>query len=201
MALLCQSDIHKYSTVTVRGIRGKVYVVFVPFPGTELLKLLDAPEYKEWLVCKRAVRELQMGLIPWKTNPWSEALNFEPYPWNLQGGLSLRLEIELINHTCIVNGKGNGNPLQYSSLENPMNRGGWWAAVYGVTKNWTWLSDWPCIVKPLWKPLNNGVTVGEHDATLDRFPTQTRQGTLRPFPCLVLCASSFGLFLTCILYN
>ena len=31
-------------------------------------------------------------------------------------------------------GEGNGNPLQYSCLENPMHRGAWWATVYGVTK-------------------------------------------------------------------
>ena len=34
----------------------------------------------------------------------------------------------------------NGNPLQYSCLENPMDRGTWWAAVHGVAKSWTWLS-------------------------------------------------------------
>ena len=31
-------------------------------------------------------------------------------------------------------GEGNGNPLQYSCLENPMDRGAWWATVYGVTE-------------------------------------------------------------------
>ena len=31
-------------------------------------------------------------------------------------------------------GRGHGNPLQYSCLENPMNRGAWWATVYGVSK-------------------------------------------------------------------
>ena len=31
-------------------------------------------------------------------------------------------------------GVGNGNPLQHSCLENPMNRGNWWATVHGVTK-------------------------------------------------------------------
>ena len=36
-------------------------------------------------------------------------------------------------------GGGNGNPLQYSSLENPMDRGAWWATVHGVTKNRTLL--------------------------------------------------------------
>ena len=35
------------------------------------------------------------------------------------------------------NGEGNGTPLQYSCLENPMDRGAWWAAVHGVTKSWT----------------------------------------------------------------
>ena len=39
-------------------------------------------------------------------------------------------------------GGGHGNPLQYSCLENPMDRGAWWATVHGVTKNWRWLSDW-----------------------------------------------------------
>ena len=38
-------------------------------------------------------------------------------------------------------GEGNGDPLQYSCLENPMDRGAWWAAVHGVMKSWTRLSD------------------------------------------------------------
>ena len=37
-------------------------------------------------------------------------------------------------------GGGNGNPLQYSCLENPMGRGAWWATVHGVTKSQTRLS-------------------------------------------------------------
>ena len=32
-------------------------------------------------------------------------------------------------------GEGNGNPLQYYCLENPMDRGAWWAAVYGVAQS------------------------------------------------------------------
>ena len=34
-------------------------------------------------------------------------------------------------------GDGNGNPLQYSCLENPMDGGAWWATVHRVTKSWT----------------------------------------------------------------
>ena len=37
-------------------------------------------------------------------------------------------------------GEGNGNPLQYSCLENPIERGAWWAAVQGVVKSRTQLS-------------------------------------------------------------
>ena len=39
--------------------------------------------------------------------------------------------------SCI--GEGNGNPLQCSCLENPRDRGAWWAAIYGVAQSWTWL--------------------------------------------------------------
>ena len=38
-------------------------------------------------------------------------------------------------------GEGNGNLLQYSCLENPIDGGAWWATVHGVAKSWTWLSD------------------------------------------------------------
>ena len=38
-------------------------------------------------------------------------------------------------------GEGNGNPLQYSCLENPVDRGAWQATVHGVAKSWTRLSD------------------------------------------------------------
>ena len=34
-----------------------------------------------------------------------------------------------------ANGEGNGTPLQYSSLENPVDSGAWWAAVYGVAES------------------------------------------------------------------
>ena len=37
----------------------------------------------------------------------------------------------------VNNGEGNGTPPQYSCLENPMDRGAWWAAVYGVAQSQT----------------------------------------------------------------
>ena len=40
-------------------------------------------------------------------------------------------------------GEGNGNPLQYSCLESPMDGGAWWATVHGVAKSPRRLSDFP----------------------------------------------------------
>ena len=46
-------------------------------------------------------------------------------------------DMDLIPESGRFPGEGNGNPLQYSCLENPMERGAWWATVYGVPKSWT----------------------------------------------------------------
>ena len=45
-----------------------------------------------------------------------------------------------INKVPLV-GEGNGSPLQYSCLENPMDGGAWYAIVHGVAKSWTRLSN------------------------------------------------------------
>ena len=56
---------------------------------------------------------------------------------------NLLLEISKFNFTFGRGkiGEGNGTPLQYSCLENPMDGGTWWAAVHGVAKSRTRLSD------------------------------------------------------------
>ena len=46
------------------------------------------------------------------------------------------------NHDAVItHGEGNGIPLQYSCLENPMDGGDWQAAVHGIAKSWTRLND------------------------------------------------------------
>ena len=50
-------------------------------------------------------------------------------------------------------GGGNGNPLQYPCLENPMDRGAWRATVYGVAKRWTRLSIWATHTYFFWASL------------------------------------------------
>ena len=50
--------------------------------------------------------------------------------------------IHLINRHSLIDhpGEGNGNPLQYSCLQNPMDWEAWWATVHGVAESWTRLS-------------------------------------------------------------
>ena len=56
-------------------------------------------------------------------------------PWGRQElSMTERLHFHF-SLSCI--GEGNGNPLQYSCLENPRGGGAWWAAVYGVAQSWT----------------------------------------------------------------
>ena len=47
----------------------------------------------------------------------------------------------LVSEQLDIPGEGNSTPLQYSCLESPMDRGAWWAVVYGVTKSQTQLGN------------------------------------------------------------
>ena len=51
----------------------------------------------------------------------------------------------------LYTGEGNGTPLQYSCLQNPMDRGAWWAAVHGVTKSRTRLSNFTFFTFMHWR--------------------------------------------------
>ena len=57
-------------------------------------------------------------------------------PWCRRVGHDWATSLSLFT---FMHGEGNGNPLQCSCLENPRDRGAWWAAVYGVAQSWTWL--------------------------------------------------------------
>ena len=60
-------------------------------------------------------------------------------PWGLtESDMTEQLHFQF-SLSCI--GEGNGTPLQYSCLDNPMDGGAWQAAVHGVAKSWTRLSD------------------------------------------------------------
>ena len=63
-------------------------------------------------------------------------------------------------------GEGNGNPLQHSCLENPMDRGAWRATIHGVRKSQTRLSMFKYIGLLIQPPLQNGFT-GKYDDRTD----------------------------------
>ena len=65
--------------------------------------------------------------ILWTEEPWWAAVH-----WVSQSQMHMK---RLIMHACI--GEGNGNPIQYSCLESPRDRGAWWAAIYGAAQSWT----------------------------------------------------------------
>ena len=59
----------------------------------------------------------------------------------LDSGLLVSSNLMKLLTFSIYEGEGNGNPLQYSCLENPMDRGAWWAAVHEIARSWTRLRD------------------------------------------------------------
>ena len=71
--------------------------------------------------------------LAWKI-PWTEE------PGGLQSVMLLRVGQDWATSLSCIGG-GNGNPLQCSCLENPRDRGAWWAAIYGVAQSWTDWSD------------------------------------------------------------
>ena len=94
-----------------------------------------------WYVATRSVRRRQ-----WRPTP--VLLLGKPHERRSPVGCSPwgRPELDrterlhfLFSPSCI--GEGNGNPLHCSCLENPRDRGAWWAAVYGVTQSRTWLKQ------------------------------------------------------------
>ena len=72
-------------------------------------------------------------LLPGKSRGWRSLVGYSPW-----GGQESDTTERLPFHfslSCIR--ERNGNPLQYSCLENPRDGGAWWAAVYGVAQSWT----------------------------------------------------------------
>ena len=75
------------------------------------------------------------GLLPGESHGWGSLVGCSP--WGREEmGTTERLYFHF-SLSCI--GEGNGDPLQCSCLENPRDRGAWWAAVYGVAQSRTQL--------------------------------------------------------------
>ena len=97
-----------------------------------------------WSAVIHGVAKSQTRLSDW--TEWTEL----PFYWGFPGDTVVKnipanagdiRDAGSIPGSGIYPGGGNGNPLQYSCLENPMYRGAWWPTVHGVTNSWTRLSD------------------------------------------------------------
>ena len=74
-------------------------------------------------------------LLPGNAHGWRNLVGCSP--WGLEeSDTTERLHFHF-SLSCI--GEGNGNPLQCPCLENPRDRGAWWATIYGVAQSRTWL--------------------------------------------------------------
>ena len=108
-------------------------------------------------------------------------------------------------------GGGNGNPLQFSCLENPMDRGARWAIVHGVTKSWTRLNDCTHTHTHTQTPKQCSVDisqVGEHIRVLRQWPPPVPWGwKLLPWGhfctsfTFALCTLSSGYLFVCFMIN
>ena len=74
-------------------------------------------------------------LLPGKSHGWRSLVGCSP--WGREE--SDTTEWLHFHFSLSRIGEGNGNPLQCSCLENPRDRGAWWAAIYGVGQSRTWL--------------------------------------------------------------
>ena len=72
-------------------------------------------------------------LLPGISHGWRSLVGYSP--WGCEESDTTEWLYFHFSLSCI--GEGNGNPRQCSCLENPRDRGAWWAAVYGVAQSWT----------------------------------------------------------------
>ena len=87
-----------------------------------------------WCPCVESACVVGRGCLLWPVHSLGKTLlDFALLHFVFQGQICLLLQVFL--------GEGNGNPLQYSCLENLMDGGAWWAAISGVAQSWTPWSD------------------------------------------------------------
>ena len=123
MAQFPTSDFKAVFLIGVVSFRSTVHRV--GFPGGTMVKNLPDNQRRQW--------HPTPVLLPGKSHGWRSLVGCSP--WGLEeSDMTERLHFHF-SLSCI--GEGNGNPLQCSCLENPRDRGAWWAAVNGVAQSWT----------------------------------------------------------------
>ena len=129
------------SSINTTTCSGPLPQVLLPF--TDLQKPLCNQRFP-WSSDGKGTKEEK--LVPVNGNPCGQAVSLKTHllpKHNFLTKLTGRdwTGICIYMFIFILNGEGNGTPLQHSCLENPMDGGAWWTAVHGVAKSRTRLSD------------------------------------------------------------
>ena len=120
-------------------IRWRYFRTFDNFLLHATVYFLRAPPFSRLFTCLNFILEallkymvmLECWFVFWSNTTW----------WLSSCDAGDTGEADLILGLGRSPGEGNGNPLQYSCLGNPMDRGAWRATVHGVAESWMWLSD------------------------------------------------------------
>ena len=99
----------------------------------------DGTRFNPWVrkIPRRRQWHATPVLLPGKSHGWRSLVGCSPW-----GHTESDTTEQLHFHFSLSRiGGGNGNPLQCSCLENPRDRGAWWAAIYGVAQSWTRLKQ------------------------------------------------------------
>ena len=125
-------------------LQGWDYNLLLSF-STKSIPLLN--DFNSFVKCWHQVRRRQWHptpvLLPGKSHGRRSLVGCSPWGCE-ESGTTERLHFHF---SLSYTGEGNGNPLQCSCLENPMDGGAWWAAVYGAAQSRTrlkWLSSSSC---------------------------------------------------------
>ena len=98
----------------------------------------------------------------YKTSTKEQILDVYTYMWTslvvqMVRNLPTMYETQVWSLSRRSPGEGNGNPLQYSCLENPKDRGAWWATVHKVAKSWIRPSNWAHTYILIWNIYNRQI--------------------------------------------
>ena len=140
---LCWSEIAALKDVSDFYFLKPVILYNFHKPASEFLCICVTPsdigEYLYQYIYIHMEKEMatHSSTLAWRI-PWME----EPGGLQFTGLQRVRHDSDFIFFLSIVPfGEKDGNPLQCSCLESPMDKGAWWAAVYGIAKRRTWLSN------------------------------------------------------------
>ena len=135
---LCDGSVALYDTPLSLGLCHKHQAnlhLQVRGSSKSQLSVLSKPMICMDPVCHlwRRLRHPTPVLLPGRSHGWRSLVGCSPWGHE-ESDTTKRLPFHF-SLSCI--GEGNGNSLQCSCLENPRDRGAWWAAVHGVAQSWT----------------------------------------------------------------